>query len=87
MRILRGASRAWVRDVGGAREAFAILYWHPFLDWRARPILCKFGHHAPKEDGWYNADACAYEERWLECERCGLWMGHIEYHGRPVRSK
>lgn len=65
----------------GEPVSFGRLRWHLGgvcyrLDhWLSLPRLCRFGHATSVEKTYYNADACAVEEAWMECPRCGEWRG------------
>jgi hypothetical protein len=47
--------------------------------WLGLPWKCKLRRHVWKLHDWWNGDAHAYEEKWIECERCGEYGGHTEY--------
>jgi hypothetical protein len=46
--------------------------------WLSLPWRCRLAGHLPERRESYNLDACAVEEAWLECGRCGEWLRHLE---------
>lgn len=52
-----------------------VLSWLDY--WLGLPTLCKVRHQRSVARELWNEDAQAVEQGWLECPRCGGWMGHL----------
>lgn len=54
--------------------------------WLSLPWGCRLAGHVPERHTSWNEDVGCIEEAWLECGRCGHWIGHLEEGVRARRG-